>query len=520
MAVATIGIDIGTHSTKGVLVTHDGTILRQTTVQHDVSMPHPGWFEHDADGVWWSDTVDVSRQLMADIPRSVDVAAVGISACGPCLVPLDDAGLPLRPGILYGVDTRASAQIATLEDDLGSDAIVALCGMPLTSQSVGPKLLWLRDEEPETYEAASCVLTATGYVVYRLTGEFCVDHHQAGYFAPFYSLDEGCWTTVPSIHGSPEALLPRLVWSDEVAGTVSSLAARLTGLPAGIPVVAGSSDGLNDAIGAGIVSPGDAVIRYGSTMAVVAIATTAKRTGALWITPGAQRSQLNVAAALSASGSVTSWFRRELAQELPQETATEVSDAHQQLVNEARMSPQGAGGLLVLPYFAGERTPFYDPGARGVMIGLTLAHTRGDMYRAVLEGAAFGVRHVLEAMRDAGVEINLLRAVGGGATDDLWMQIVSDVTGETQEIAEPRVGAPYGAAFLAALAVGSVSGLAAAESWVHASRTIRPRPQARADYDRRYRVFRELYTRTRDLLDELRDVQDLPLQSSNGREAT
>lgn len=502
---ATIGIDIGTHSTKGVLVSRDGSILAQATVQHEVSMPSPGWFEHDAETVWWGDTVRVTRRLLEDAQPSVDVAAVGISACGPCLVPINADGRPLRAGILYGVDTRAAVQIARLEAEIGRDTIMERCGMPLSSQSVGPKIMWLRDVESETYDAAACVLTASGYVVYRLTGEMCVDHHQAAYFAPFYSIANACWEPVPSLPEVVSRLLPRLAWTDETVGTVTPAAARQTGLPPGIPVIAGSSDGLNDLIGAGIVTVGDAVIRYGSTTAVVAIAATAMRTESLWVTPGARRDQLNVVAALSASGSVTSWFRREFAQELPQRTAAQVAEAHAQLLNEARDSPRGASDLILLPYFAGERTPFYDPDARGVVLGLTLSHSRGDIYRAILEGAAFGVRQILEAMRDAGVPIGRLRAVGGGTTGTLWMQIVADVTGEAQEIAEPQVGAPLGAAFLAALASGGVSDLGEVKTWVRVVDTVYPCPSAHADYGTRYRIFRRLYAQTRALLSELHD---------------
>lgn len=495
--VAVIGVDIGTRSTKGIAVSATGELLAQSSVEHAVAMGRPGHFEQDAERIWWGDARAVLRKLTAALAPDVRIAAVGLSSCGPCIVPLSADGTPLRAGIMYGVDTRAHAEIQELSERWPDEVAIREFGMPFTSQSVWPKLQWLERNEPEVVEAASVWLNTNGYVAFRLTGAYAMDHHQASYLAPHYR--NGAWAQdVPARWRSS---FPDLLWSNEVVGPVSADAAEATGLPLGIPVILGSSDGMTAAIGAGVTSPGSAAINYGSTLGITAFASGDPGGPGVWTTAGNRPGEVAVIAALSTSGAITSWFREQFARELDQSNSAAVNHAHGVLMQEAEASPPGAGGILLLPHFAGERTPMFDPNARGVILGLGIDSTRGDVYRAILEGTAYGVRRIIEAIRAAGAEIDTLRAVGGGTAQPLWMQIVSDITGIRQELIEPSLGAPLGATRLAAESAGLVA--VDDGAWCSVERRIKPDSTASEFYARRYTLFVRLYEQTSDLVNEL-----------------
>lgn len=493
--VLTCGVDVGTRSTKGVLVDPaDGSIVAEAAIAHGVDLSAGGRAEHDPESVWWQGSRDVLRQLTAAVSAGDRIGAVGLSSCGPCLVPVDEGGDPLRPGILYGIDTRATAEVAELDAQFG-DAGSQRFGMPFSSQSVWPKILWVERHETGLLPSVGTWLTANGFVASRLTGARVVDHHQAAYFAPAYL--DGVWTEASGNRG-----LPELAWSGDIAGEVTPAAATDTGLEAGTPVIIGSSDGATDALGAGITAGTTALVRYGSTLGItIVVDGAASPAVGLWRTPGIRSGETMLVAGLSTGGSITTWMREQFAHELPQSDADEIRTAHAALVAEASVSPPGSGGLLTLPYFAGERTPFVDPGARGVIAGIGLATTRGDLYRSALEGTAYGLRHLLEAASDAGVKVTRLRAVGGGVKADLWVQIASDVTGLPQDIVDPQVGAPFGAARLAAEAIGVTA--TTDPSWAKVARTIEPQLADRALHDRRYAAMRRLYADSREVIAEL-----------------
>jgi xylulokinase len=501
MTDAVLGIDIGTQSTKAVLMSGVGALIASSIIEHAVNNPAPGCFEHDAEAAWWSGPVLATRRVLADAGPGVAVAAVGLSACGPCIVPVDAAGNALRPAILYGVDTRASEQIARFERLLGPAAILSAYGMPITSQTAGPKIDWLIENEPDVYARTTHLLTANSYLASRLTDHRCIDHHQAAYFAPYYR--DGQWDSSHDESGIL-AKLPELRWSNEIVGAVTSAAAVETGLPEGVPVVIGSSDGLTGAYGAGVHRSSRGVINYGTTLGITVFSSQAETAGGVWRTPGAVADQMCLVAGLSTGGVLTTWFRDVFAGDLPSDDIVTTTAAFQQLAAEAAGSPPGASGLLLLPYFAGERTPIYDPDAAGVLLGLRLHHSRGDLYRAVLEGTAFGVRHVLEEMGRMDAAVESLRSVGGGTATRLWQQIVSDVTGIRQEIVSPHHGAPVGAALLAALGTDLTTGTGAVEKWVAISDEITPDPDVRDVYDARFATYLSAYERTRPLITELK----------------
>jgi len=499
-----MGIDVGTYGSKGVLCSPAGAIVAEHQVEHGLSVPRPGWAEHDADQVWWRDVCAISRALLAKVRVTGDnVAAIGLSALGPDLVPLDTQGRALRPAILYGIDTRATQEIADLNDRFGADAMAELAGMVLTSQSVGPKILWLRRHEPDVFAQARYLCTASSFLVYRLSGEYVLDYHLASLFDPLFDMRALAWSDryADAIVGSIS--LPRLAWPGAVVGAVTPNAAAQTGLRPGTPVTTGTLDVVAEAISVGVLQPGDLMMMYGTTTFFILVVDDPAPSPTVWVTPYAFPGRYSIAAGMATTGALTRWFRDNFA---PQEVAAQAAggpNAYAVLIAEAAAVPPGSGGLVILPYFSGERTPLYDPQARGVIAGLSLAHGRGHLYRAILEATAYGVAHNLEAMRAAGGLPRRAIAIGGGARSDLLLQIVSDVADIEQEVPVQTIGAAYGDAFLAGLATALLPLSALEAHWVRMARRFIPDPSRQALYQEYYHVYRDLYPHTREDLHAL-----------------
>jgi len=485
----TLGVDIGTSSSKGVLVAEDGTILGVATRAHDVDRPHTGWVEMGG-SVWWDEFVDIARELLSAAPEG-EVIAVGVSGMGPCILLADEDDEPVRPAILYGVDTRSTAQIARLTEELGEDEITRVGGSALTSQAGGAKIVWVADEEPEAWARAKRLYMPASWLARRLTGAYVLDHQSASQVSPLYDIENEGWYAPWWQQYAAPIQPPPLTWAGDIADVVTAEASALTGIPEGIPVITGTIDAWTEAVSVGAHGVGDLMLMYGTTMFLVATTADTLRTPSMWTTAGAFAGTRNLAGGMSTSGALTAWLK-------------DLTDAdYPQLLEEAARSGVGARGLLMLPYFAGERTPIQDPDARGVIAGLTLRHGRGDLYRAALEATALGVRHNVETMREAGADIRRIVAVGGGTQGRLWLQIVSDATGLVQEVPAATIGASYGAAFLAASAVSDEGHRPRIEDWNPVVDRIVPDPDARAAYDELFSRYLRLYEGTAGVVHEL-----------------
>ena len=491
----TLGIDIGTFESKGVLVDGEGRIVAEARAPHKMLVPRPGWAEHRPEEDWWGDFTRISWEILASsgIPPA-KVACVAASAIGPCMLPVDAAGDPLMNGVLYGVDTRATVEIEELTARIGADTILERCGNALTSQSVGPKILWLKRNRPEIFAKAARILTSTSHIVFRLTGAHVIDHYTAANFSPLYDVGTRDWTTALAGDIVGPDRLPRLMWSTEIAGHVTARAAAETGLAEGTPVTCGTIDAAAEAVSVGVRHAGDMMMMYGSTIFIIQVTEDRVRDARLWyapwLFPGAHASM----AGLATSGTLTHWFRDQIARDLPPENAFAT------LADEAASTPPCADGLLMLPYFSGERTPIHDPHAKGAFYGLNLTHTRGHIYRALLEGIAMGTAHVIDCYREVGQAPGRILAVGGGTRNDVWMQATSDFGRLPQIVCEKTVGASYGDAFLAALAVGAASP-ADIDRWNPVERQVKP--GGGAEHARHYGLFRRLYEQTKDIARDL-----------------
>lgn len=466
----------------------DGEVLRTALREHDVQRPYPGQVEMDA-RVWWAEFVDISRELLA--PGDAEVAAVGVSGMGPCVLLADAGDEPVRPAILYGVDTRAGEQIKRLTEELGGgERIIERCGSILTSQAVGPKLAWIAEREPQRFAAARKLFMPASWLAYQLTGEYALDFHSASQCTPMFDAESLDWFApwADPLRGDVE--LPPLKWAGDVLGQVTGAAAEATGIPEATPVTTGTIDAWSEALSVGAHRVGDLMVMYGTTMFLINTVADRVSTPSMWGTVGALPGSRNLAGGMATSGAITSWLRELLS-----------SPSYPQLLAEAGASGPGAHGLLMLPYFAGERTPIMDSDARGILAGLSLAHSRGDLYRAALEATALGVRHNVETMLEAGGRIDRLVAVGGGTQGALWTQIVSDVTGLPQVIPSQIIGASYGAAYLAAAALGPVD----IEAWNPPATVRQPDPALREEYDELFALYLDLYRSTRTTIHALAD---------------
>lgn len=499
-----LGVDIGTYSSKGVLVEENGKVASSHTIEHTLSMPKPGWVEHDPEQTWWGEFVSICQAILAKSNCSPEqIRGVGVSGIGPCVLPVDSGGNPLRPAILYGIDTRASQEIDFLENALGKQDIFKHSATHLSSSANGPKILWIKNHEPEVYARARWFLTSQSYIVFKLTGRAVMDNYTACSFAPLLDVEKMNWRG-----GMDELItsidrLPEMSWSYDIAGQVTSRAAQLTGLKAGTPVVVGTMDSAAEAISAGVSEFGDMMMMFGSSNSFILKTDRLVPTDSFWALNWLEPGTFAFVGGMSTVGSLTRWFRDNLA---PLELAAQEAsgkNAYAAMADLLDISPPGANGLVALPYFEGERTPMYDPNARGVLFGLTLKHSRADIYRALLESVGFGIRHNIESMLAETIQPERILAVGGGTRNLAWIQMISDIAHIKMEIPGEQIGSCYGDAFLAGVGVGLFRDLGEIKKWVRYTHQLVPDPELTASYQPLYRIYRALYEQTCALMSDL-----------------
>ena len=492
-----LGIDIGTYESKGILTDKDGNVIASATNPHKMLVPEPGWAEHRPEEDWWNDFVKITKKILkASKINPGDISCIATSAIGPCMLPVSYEGDPLMNAVLYGVDTRAEKEIIELNQEVGKEKILQNCGNALTSQSVGPKILWLKKNCPEIYKKAGKILSSTSYLVQKLTGESVIDHYTAANFTPLYDIKNLKWTDALTKNIIEIERLPKLMWTTEIAGYVSQAASKETGLATGTPVTVGTIDAAAEAISVGVCSAGEMMMMYGSTIFIIQVTKEKIIDGRLWYAPWLFKGLHGSMAGLATSGTLTHWFRDNFAKEIPKDKAFEI------LAAEAAQSPPGSKGLIVLPYFSGERTPIHDPKARGTIFGLDLTHNRGDIFRAFLEGIAMGTAQVFETYEAIGQKPKKVMAVGGGTKNNIWMQATSDFSQIDQVISEKSTGASYGNAFLAALAVGAVS-QRDITNWNPALSKIKT--QHSTLHAEKNKLFRQLYERSKEIAHAVAD---------------
>lgn len=495
-----IGIDVGTTGVKGVLINADGHLLADHTIPHDLSSPHPGWAEEDpAD--WERGALGVLTALAghpACQPRRI--AAIGVSGMVPALVMLDEAGQPVRPSIQQN-DARAAAEVAELAARIDQDRLYALTGGFTNQQHIAPRLLWVQRHEPEAWARTRTLLGSYDYVTARLAGvspaECSLELNWAIESGLFDLRAERWIPDLLAAVGLTEAYFPPVHRPTDVVGALDASVAQRVGLPPGIPLIAGSADHVASALAAGLREDGDTLIKFGGAGDILYCASAPLTHPKLFIDAHDIPGKYLLNGCMAASGSLVKWFVGDLlGRPVDKPTLQELDAA-------AASVPPGAEGIVVLPYFLGEKTPLMDPLARGVIFGLDLHHGPAHIFRAILEAVIFGFRHHLDVLREAGHTPRRIVATNGGVSSSLWRAIAADALGAPVTSFRGHPGSSLGVAFVAGLAGGLFTDWGEIERFLAEPIVNEPDPRATAVYDARYEVYRDLYPRLRDLFPRL-----------------
>jgi xylulokinase len=480
-----IGCDVGSQSLKGVLIDGDGAVVAEASAPYDLSFPRPGWAEQDPDAWLQALRTTISALLERGGVAAGAVGTLGLASQVDGAVAVDRRGHHLRPAIIW-MDRRAEAQCQALGQRIAKERIFEITGLNLDSSHVAPKILWLRDEEPEVYEAAGSMLLPGSYVVYRLTGERVVDYSNASSTMLYDVQNRGWSKEMLAVTGIDEALLGRVDAANKVAGTVTQEAGREVGLTPGTRVVVGCGDEHGACLGAGLVEA-NLICDITGTAEPVAVAapepvfdetglveTHAHADSRLWLieNPG------------FVSGGSILWYSNNIARQ----------NSFDDLAPEAERIPPGSDGLVFLPCLSGAMTPTWNGNARGVFFGLSMKHGRAHLNRAVFEGCAYGLRDIVDRFGALGLGGEEVRLVGGGAKSALWCQIKADVTGRVLRTLKNSEATATGAAMLAGVAEGTYASLDdAAERLVELGDTYEPRAESKVAYDEAYALYRTVY---------------------------
>lgn len=488
-----IGVDCSTTATKAVVFDARGRAVAEARRTFPLSRPRPGWHEQSARD-WWTCTAET----IAEVASSVDadaIAAIGLTHQRETFVCLDGAGRELRPAILW-LDGRASEQIARA----GTDEVHRLSGKPPDVTPAFYKLLWLRDHEPDVLDAASRVVDVAAYLAHELTGEWRTSWASAD---PLGLVDMSGFTWSPTLLdavGLSTGQLPELVAPGSSLGPLRDEVAARLGLRAGIPVVAGAGDGQCAGLGAGVTEAGLMYANMGTAVAAGTWSADYRWSRAFRTLGGPLPGTYTLETLLSSGTYLVSWFQDTFGAPSVDDLDLSAEDVLEAAA--ARLGP-GADGLMVLPYWNAAQTPYWDPHARGAVIGWSGYHRKRHLYRALLEAVAFELRLTTEGVvADTGIAIDRYRAMGGGSRSPLWTQIVADVTGRHVDVCAETETTALGAGMLAAAAVGlddTDDVAATARRMAHLGTTVEPDPATRARYDDLYAVYGRIYPAVKDL---------------------
>ena len=507
MAEYLLGIDIGTSACKVAVFDPEGNVKASASGDYPVYYPHQGWAEQDPED-WYRGVCDALKKIWeAGQVRPEEIAGIGIDGQGWSAIALDQDGNSLTRTPIW-MDTRAQEICDRLNARIGADRIFQLAGNPLQPSYTTPKVLWYREQLPEVFEKTDKILHANGYIGFRLTGAVTEDVCDA-YGWHCFNMRTGKWDLDMAREMEiPENFLPEIVPCDQIIGTVSRKAAQETGLAAGTPVTAGGLDAACGTLGTGVIHSGETQEQGGQAGGMSICLDQYKADPRLilsfHVVPGTWLLQ----GGTTGGGGVMRWFEKEFAgEERMREKETGKSSLVQLNEIAGKVAP-GCDGLVFLPYMSGERSPIWNPYAKGVFYGLDFSKTRGHMVRACMEGVAFALKHNLDVAEAAGARVQVLRAMGGSANSLLWTQIKSDITGKPVVVPSSDTATTLGAVILAGVGTGIYRSYEeAVEKTVHVKRQHEPDPKNREVYDRTYQTYLELYRRLEPMMQAPADTE-------------
>ncbi len=490
-----LGLDIGTTGAKAVLCDPHGRILATAMTEYPLHTPHPLWSEQDpAD--WWRGAQTALRAVVAQAgARASQITGLGLTGQMHGAVFLDEQGRVIRPALLWN-DQRTAAECAEITERVGAARLIEIAGNPALTGFQAPKIVWLRNHEPENFARVAQVLLPKDYIRWRLTGVSGADAADAAGTLLLDLRTRDYSAEILDKLEIPRAWLPRVFEGPEISGMLRPVIAAELGLSAGLPVVAGGGDNAAAAVGTGIVRAGVVSSSIGTSGVIFAHADeiALDPQGRLHTFCHSVPGRYHLMAVTLSAGGAFRWLRDTLGQ----------AASYDEMTAAAATVPPGAEGLLFLPYLTGERTPHLDPLARGAFVGLTARHTPAHLIRAVMEGVVYSLRDGLEIMRGLGVPISQVRATGGGGRSPLWRQMQADIYAAEVVTLTAEEGPAYGAALLAGVGTGQFADVnAAVEQCVSIAGRTEPGPQARAQYEPVYAIYREVYGQLRQTMHAL-----------------
>ncbi len=506
-----IGVDIGTQSTKAVLVRADGHIMAQHAQAYQVETPRPLWAQQWPD-VWLEAVVACVRGVLQTSgvePALVQALCVS-SLYGGSGIPIDSEGKAIYPCLIW-MDRRAQDEVEWVRANVDVERLYDITGNGIDSYYGYTKMLWLREKEPQVWSRIHRFLPPNSYIAWQFTGEMAVDHSSAGNIGGVYDVAQRAWSDEAlQMLGIPRAMMPdRLVESSGVVGRLLPDWAGRLGLPAGLPVMAGGVDAAVATLAAGAAQPGNHVAMIGTSMCWGTIRQSVDARHGLISMPHVFNGAKDLyvfGGAITAGASVT-WFRETFCQAEIAAGREQGVDPHELLEREAALLPPGCDGLMFLPYLMGERSPVWDAQASGSFVGLGLHHGRPHLYRAVLEGVTFALRHNIETgVQGVGRLDDRLVVVGGASHSDLWMQMIADATGRPVFTIEEDVEASLGAAVLAAYGVGLIDAATVQRGWVTPVQRAVPDAAAHVRYSALFAQYVALYPALKTVMHTLREV--------------
>jgi xylulokinase len=496
-AMRLLGIDIGTGGTRAVLLDGDGRLVSSATAAHPPFLsPHAGWAEQNPSDWWAAVCSAVPECLSRGKTASREISGIALTGQMHGLVLLDRDESVLRPSILW-CDQRTEVECREITEKIGAARLLELTANPALTNFTLPKIWWLQKHEPEIWSRAGSILLPKDYIRLRLSGSRATDVADAS-GTLLFDVANRQWSR-PMLEASRlnQDLLPTVFESCEISGHVSEAGARATGLRAGIPIVTGAGDQAAGAVGMGIVRPGAVSATIGTSGVVFAATAGPVRdpAGRIHTFCHAVPQRWHVMGVTQAAGYSLRWFRDQFGA-----AGDPAQDAYERLLNEASAAPTGSDGLLWTPYLMGERTPHLDPHARGALVGISAAHTRAHVIRAILEGVAFSLRDTLTIFAELRIPVESIRLGGGGARGTLWRQIQADVYGMPVGVLGVEEGPAYGAALLAGVGVGNWTSVEnASDATVRVSQRIEPQAKNVALMNGQYGAYRKLYPALRNI---------------------
>ncbi len=499
-----IGCDIGTSHTKAVAVNANGEILSQSSSAYDILKPRNNWAEQNPE-VWLEAAVCTLRQVIAEIPSKKDIASICISALyGGTGVMCDEQMGSVRPVIIW-MDRRAESESSLIRKTLGEDRLLEVSGNGIDSYFGYTKLLWVKEHEPENWVKIRHIVPVHSYIIYKMTGNLSVDYCSAGNVGGIYDCNTHSWSKdMCEELGIPYDALPHDFHDpSDLIGSLNEDYQKKLGLDRPVPLCAGTVDCIASMLSASIVRPGDNAAVLGTSLNwgyihskkpdnpnLVSMPYCIEPTRLCYTYGGA-----------STAGALPRWF----ALNFMGDDSGETYDELEQLIRKNNIGP-GSDGLIALPYFMGERTPIWDEKAAGVLFGLTLAHTKAHIYRAVLEAVAYSLLHIMESMTGSGMAIEKIILVGGGARSAVWKQIFADITNLPIVTPVQEIEAPLGDAFMAAVGAGAITEYEEINSWITMNPPVLPNKENHELYKKHFSLYKELYPALKDIMSKRADM--------------